>query len=171
MDRWPDVRQGLHWQEPVICDPLSKAWVKMDSSKWESPPKEQHQKGDISTIEDVRLLVDTFYGRARSDELVGPIFNDAIQDRWPAHLAKLYTFWQTILLGQHTYTGSPFMPHSVLPLEKAHFDRWLQLFHATLNELFTGPTAEEAKQRSVMMAQMFQFRMAEHARSGTTPIR
>ncbi|MBZ0206460.1 MAG: group III truncated hemoglobin [Flavobacteriales bacterium] len=143
----------------------------MERSKTEKPAEEQHRKGDIRTIEDVRLLVDTFYGRARLDELVGPIFNATIQDRWPEHLAKLYTFWQTILLGQHTYTGSPFMPHSMLPLGKAHFDRWLQLFHTTLNELFTGPTAEEAKQRSVMMAQMFQFRMAEHARAGTTPIR
>lgn len=133
---------------------------------------EQHrEKGDIRTIEDVRLLVDTFYGRARLDELVGPVFNDTIQDRWPEHLAKLYTFWQTILLGEHTYYGSPFMPHSKLPVDKSHFDRWLQLFHATLNELFTGPKAEEAKQRSVMMAQMFQFKLAEYARTGITPIR
>lgn len=129
------------------------------------------EKGDIRTIEDVRLLVDTFYGRARLDELVGPVFNDTIQDRWPEHLAKLYNFWQTILLGQHTYYGSPFIPHSGLPIDKDHFERWLQLFHATLNELFVGPKAEEAKQRSVMMAQMFQFKMAEHARAGTTPIR
>lgn len=140
-----------------------------------SPPEEPaghiRGKGDIRTIEDVRLLVDTFYGRARLDDLVGPVFNDTIQDRWPEHLAKLYTFWQTILLGQHTYSGSPFLPHSGLPINKEHFDRWLLLFHATLNDLFTGPRAEEAKQRSVMMARMFQFRMAEHRRAGTTPIR
>lgn len=132
------------------------------------PPRE---KGDIRTIEDVRLLVDTFYGRARLDALVGPVFNDTIQDRWPEHLAKLYNFWQTILLGEHTYYGSPFIPHSGLPIDKDHFNRWLELFHATLDELFIGPKADEAKQRSIMMAQMFQFKMAEHARAGTTPIR
>lgn len=132
---------------------------------------ETREAGEILTIEDIRLLVDTFYGRARQDALIGPIFNDTIQDRWPEHLGKLYRFWQTILLGQHTYYGSPFIPHSVLPLEKAHFDRWLQLFHTTLDDLFTGSKALEAKQRSVMMAQMFQFKLAEHARNGTTPIR
>ena len=126
----------------------------MDSSIPVGPDEQQSEKGDIRTIEDVRLLVDTFYGRARLDELVGPIFNDTIQDRWPEHLAKLYSFWQTVLLGEHTYYGSPFMPHSKLPVDKSHFDRWLQLFHATLDELFTGPKADEAKQRSVLMAQM-----------------
>ncbi len=129
------------------------------------------ETGEILTMEDIRLLVDTFYGRARKDELIGPIFNNAIQDRWPEHLEKLYRFWQTILLGQHTYYGAPFMPHAGLPIAKAHFDRWLQLFHATLDDLFTGPKAAEAKQRSGLMAEMFQFRMAEQARNGTTPIR
>ena len=143
----------------------------MDENQQGVPSGPHREKGDIRTIEDVRLLVDTFYGRARLDELVGPIFNDTIQDRWPEHLAKLYNFWQTILLGQHTYYGSPFMPHSELPIDKAHFDRWLQLFHATLNDLFIGPRADEAKQRSVMMAQMFQYKLAEHARAGTIPIR
>lgn len=132
---------------------------------------EDRPKAEILTLEDIRLLVDTFYGRVRQDELIGPIFNNTIQDRWPEHLDKLYNFWQTILLGQHTYHGAPFMPHSVLPLEKVHFDRWLQLFHKTLDDLFTGPKALEAKQRSVMMAQMFQYRLAEQARTGTTPIR
>lgn len=123
---------------------------------------------DILSMDDVRLLVDTFYGRVRTDDLIGPIFNDAIQDRWPEHLEKLHRFWQTVLLGEHTYYGSPFMPHAKLPIDKSHFDRWLQLFHATLNELFTGPKAEEAKQRSVMMAQMFQFKLAQHGKGGSS---
>lgn len=143
----------------------------MDNNTTVGPAGQEQKKGDIRTIEDVRLLVDTFYGRARLDELVGPVFNDTIQDRWPEHLDKLYKFWQTILLGQHTYYGSPFIPHSGLPIQKDHFDRWLALFHTTLDDLFIGPKADEAKQRSVMMAQMFQFKMAEHARAGTTPIR
>ena len=124
----------------------------MDNTPPEKASGQPREKGDIRTIEDVRLLVDTFYGRARLDELVGPIFNDTIQDRWPEHLAKLYNFWQTILLGQHTYNGSPFLPHAKLPIDKRHFDRWLQLFHGTLSDLFEGPTTEEAKQRSVVLS-------------------
>lgn len=143
----------------------------MHTDRSGTPTGQEREKGDIRSVEDIRLLVDTFYGRARLDELVGPVFNDTIEDRWPEHLAKLYNFWQTVLLGEHTYYGNPFMPHSKLPVDKSHFDRWLQLFHATLSDLFVGPKADEARERSIMMAQMFQFKLAEHARAGTMPIR
>lgn len=132
---------------------------------------QRNGKDDIRTLEDVRLLVDTFYGRARLDPLVGPVFNNTIQDRWPEHLAKLYAFWQTVLLGERTYQGAPFIPHFPLPIDESHFHRWLQLFHATLDDLFAGPKADEAKQRAVMMARMFQFKIAEYRNAGVSPLR
>lgn len=125
------------------------------------------EKKDILTIEDVRLLVDTFYDKVREDELIGPIFNDRIQDRWPQHLAKMYTFWQTVLLGEHTYYGSPFPPHAQLPVEKIHFERWLNLFSQTLGELFSGEVAKEAIWRANKMAIMFQYKI-EHYKNNQT---
>src|SRR5690606_33144273 len=110
---------------------------------------------ELETLEDVKVLVDDFYGRVRKDDMLADIFNSVIQDKWPEHLNKMYTFWQTVLLKEHTYYGSPFPPHAELPVEKAHFERWLELFHATLDEHFKGETAEEAKWRSVRMAEMF----------------
>ena len=118
-----------------------------------------HEKKDILSLEDVKLLVDTFYGKVREDKLIGPIFDERIQDRWPQHLAKMYTFWQTVLLGEHTYYGSPFPPHAQLPVEKDHFERWLSLFSETLGELFTGEVAQEAIWRANKMAEMFQFKI------------
>ena len=61
------------------------------------------KNNDILHLDDVKNLVDTFYSKVREDALLGPIFDERIQNRWPAHLAKMYTFWQTILLGEHTY--------------------------------------------------------------------
>ena len=49
-------------------------------------------KKKIATVEDVRLMVDTFYGEVRKDALLGPIFNQVIQDRWPEHLEKMSAF-------------------------------------------------------------------------------
>ena len=69
-------------------------------------------KKDISDIEDIKLMVNAFYDQIRENEVLGPIFNGIIQDRWPQHLEKMYTFWQTILLEEHTYFGSPFPPHA-----------------------------------------------------------
>ncbi len=109
----------------------------------------------ISTLDDIKLLVDTFYAKVQQDELIGPVFNEKIQDRWNEHLAKMYTFWQTVLLGDHTYFGRPFPPHANLPVELEHFDRWLAIFFQTVDELFEGEKAEEAKWRGSQMAKMF----------------
>jgi len=129
----------------------------------------QHKK-DILTLNDIELLVDTFYGKVREDQLIGPIFNDRIEDRWPQHLAKMYTFWQTVLLGEHTYYGSPFPPHAKLPVEKEHFDRWLELFSQTLAELFTGQVASEALWRANKMAEMFQYKIAHYRQNAANSL-
>jgi len=122
------------------------------------------EKKEILTLDDIKLLVNTFYDKVREDTFIGPIFNERIQNRWPEHLAKMYTFWQTVLLGNHTYYGSPFPPHAQLPVEREHFERWLSLFSQTLNELFTGQKAEEAMWRADKMAEMFQYKI-EHYRN------
>ncbi|KXO01174.1 globin [Aequorivita aquimaris] len=114
---------------------------------------------DILKLDDVKHLVDSFYGKIREDKLLKEIFNSNIQDRWPQHLEKMYTFWQTVLLSEHTYYGSPFPPHAKMPIDKEHFDRWLQLWFETIDENFTGEIADEAKWRASKMAEMFQFKI------------
>jgi hemoglobin len=119
---------------------------------------------EILTLEDIKLLVDTFYDRIRTDELLAPIFNERIQDKWPVHLEKMYRFWQTVLLEEHTYFGSPFMPHAQLPVHREHFATWLALFNKTVDELFTGAKADEAKWRAAKMAELFEAKIT-HARN------
>ncbi|MAB57809.1 MAG: globin [Aequorivita sp.] len=114
---------------------------------------------DILKLDDVKHLVDSFYAKIREDKLLKEIFNSNIQDRWPQHLEKMYTFWQTVLLSEHTYYGSPFPPHAKMPIDKEHFDRWLQLWFDTIDENFTGEIADEAKWRASKMAEMFQFKI------------
>ena len=112
-------------------------------------------KADIISIYDIELLVNTFYDKIREDEILKDIFNNKIQDRWPQHLEKMYTFWQTILLEEHTYYGSPFVPHAELPVDVEHFERWLQLFFKTVDDLFEGEKAERAKWQGQRMAEIF----------------
>jgi hemoglobin len=114
---------------------------------------------DITTFDDIKLLVDTFYSKVQKDEFIGPIFNEKIGDRWPEHLEKMYRFWQTILLEVHSYSGSPFPPHKQLPVAKEHFDRWMEIFTKTTDSLFAGPLAEEAKLRAKNMAEMFHYKI------------
>lgn len=114
---------------------------------------------EIMAMEDIELLVDTFYSRVREDELLGPIFGERLEDKWEEHLAKMYRFWQTLLLWEHTYHGSPLMPHLDMPVEKKHFERWVEIFHQTVDDLFAGEVAEEAKWRGNRMAEMFNYKI------------
>ncbi len=114
---------------------------------------------DIENIEDVQHMVNTFYAKIREDDMLGIIFNQNIQDRWPQHLDKMYRFWQTILLEEYTYDGRPFPPHAHLPIGKVHFDQWLSLFEETVHALFEGPKADEAIWRARKMATLFESKL------------
>jgi len=127
-------------------------------------------ENEILNLDDIKTLVDSFYGKVREDNLLAPIFNIVIQDRWPEHMEKMYTFWQTVLLGEHTYYGSPFPPHAKLPVTKEHFDRWLELFFKTIDENFNGEKAEEAKWRASKMAEMFQLKIDAYQKTGARPL-
>ncbi len=125
---------------------------------------------DIETLSDIRLLVDTFYARVREDSLIGPIFGHVIQDRWPEHLDKMYRFWQTVLLDEHTYFGGPFPPHAELPIDERHFQAWLRLWQHTVDDLFAGKRADEAKWRADKMATMFQSKIAYYRNVRSKPL-
>ena len=127
-------------------------------------------KKDITTLEDIQLLVDTFYGKVRKDPLIGPIFNGVIADRWPQHLAKMYRFWQTVLFDEYTYSGSPFPPHAQLPVSQQHFDTWLGLWHGTIDQFFTGEKASEAKWRGDKMAKMFLAKIEYFRNNQSSPL-
>ncbi len=124
----------------------------------------------IENIEDIKILVNSFYERVREDDLLRGIFNNIIQDNWTKHLEKMYRFWQTILLEDHTYFGSPFAPHAQMPVNKGHFDRWMLLFCQTVDALFTGEKAEEAKWRAGKMAEMFHYKIEYYKNHSTKPI-
>jgi Truncated hemoglobins len=68
-----------------------------------------------------------FYGNARQDELLGPIFDEAIDD-WKHHLPTMYQFWERLLFGVEEYTGNPFEKHLNLPIQAIHLlDGWKSL--------------------------------------------
>lgn len=117
-------------------------------------------KEDIQTLDDIKLLVDQFYGKVRENELIGPIFDGVIKDKWPEHLDKMYRFWESILLGNNTYNGRPFPPHAHLPVQLEHFDQWKALWFETLDELFEGDVAEMAKWRATKIAEVFHAKIS-----------
>ena len=127
-------------------------------------------KKDIQDLNDIKLLVDTFYGKVRENPMLRDIFNTIIQDRWSEHLAKMYNFWQTVLLEEHTYYGSPFVPHAKLPVDLEHFEKWLLLFNSTVDNLFEGEKAEKAKWQGQRMAEMFHSKIEYYKNNSSVKI-
>jgi len=127
-------------------------------------------KTEITSFKHIQFLVDQFYGKIKTDDLLGDIFNGIIQDEWPSHLDKMYRFWETVLLDKHTYKGSPFLPHAQLPVDKKHFERWLSLFTETVDDHFFGEKAEQAKRQAKQMAGMFQYKIEHYKKSKNKPL-
>ncbi|WP_055443489.1 group III truncated hemoglobin [Lacinutrix himadriensis] len=117
-------------------------------------------KSDINTREDIFLLVSNFYEKVRAEETLGPFFNETIKD-WEAHLNHLTTFWETSLFMtrklEEKYRGNPLEAHVKVDkqfnhtIDNLHFGIWLNLWYQTLDELFEGEIADNAKRRARKM--------------------
>lgn len=109
---------------------------------------------DIANQEDIKNLVHTFYAKVKEDETLFKIFDPIIKNNWAAHLEKMVKFWSTLLLYTREYKDDPLPKHLPLAIDKVHFDIWLSLFNQTLDELFEGEIAENAKKRAFSIARI-----------------
>ena len=118
---------------------------------------------DIGSRADIERLVNTFYVRVRADERLGAIFDRIARVGWDTHLPKMYDFWESVLFGTGIYQGNPLAVHQMLaqrtPMTDLEFNRWVELFHQTVDDLFTGPLALETKLRASRIAALMQERL------------
>lgn len=116
---------------------------------------------DIANLADIQTFVDGFYGKVRNNALLAPVFASRIADEaWPAHLQRMYAFWNAILFAERGFNGNPMQKHLQLPIGAPHFSQWLSLFGQTIDEHFSGPKAEEAKERAASIAQIMQSKIS-----------
>lgn len=130
-------------------------------------------RGELSTRDDVELLVRSFYRYAAMDETLGPVFS-AARVNWAVHIDTLTDFWSWQLLGERGYTGNPLRAHEPVhartPFTDAHYERWLDLFVSTVDENFVGSTAEMAKGRARKMARAMRRLLSGEYGSARTPV-
>jgi hemoglobin len=101
---------------------------------------------------EIEQLVRRFYGRARRDAVIGPVFEAAVDD-WEEHMARLTDFWASVMLGAGSYKGNPFGAHRPLALEPAMFEIWLGLWRETTAEVFAPEVAAQFDDRAERIAQ------------------
>ncbi|OYR21677.1 group III truncated hemoglobin [Brucella thiophenivorans] len=109
----------------------------------------------------INKLVVTFYGRAREDAVIGPIFTQAVHN-WDHHLEQISQFWSSVILKTGGYEGRPMPPHLRLGLKNEHFDRWLELFEQTAREIFPSEAAIIFIDRARRIADSFEMAIATH---------
>lgn len=114
---------------------------------------------DTLTHEALAAQVRRFYGRARLDPDLGPIFEAAVED-WEAHFAKLTDFWTSVLLTSGRYHGNPLAVHiAQRAIRPEMFERWLAMWGETADELFTPPLAAILRDRASRIGQSLQYGM------------
>ena len=127
----------------------------------------------VETREDCERLVRTFYSKALVDPIIGWIFVDVAKLDVEAHVPQIASFWETILLGAHSYAGGAFAPHAALHMQTrlraGHFERWLWLWTGTVDELFAGERAELAKSHAQRVARAFHSRLDDMTAAMSAP--
>ncbi len=120
---------------------------------------------DITTREDIELLMKTFYKKLLDDESISYIFTEVAKIDIETHIPVITDFWESILLNKNVYHNNTLKIHMDLnlksPLSKQHFDTWLKHFNNTLDELFRGSVADLAVQRALSIATVMQIKFAK----------
>ena len=108
--------------------------------------------------EGLARLVARFYATVRTDPLIGPLFNDAIDD-WPEHLEKLTAFWSSLMLTSGRYKGAPMAAHLKhrSRITPEMFDRWLALWRTAIEAEMPPGIAAAMQAKAERIAQNFKF--------------
>jgi hemoglobin len=108
----------------------------------------------FSTIDEAAIaaLVRRFYGKVRQDDLIGPLFEAAVDD-WEEHFVTLAAFWSNVMLGTGRYQGNPMAAHMKHPIRPEFFDRWLGLWRETAAELFEPDAAAAFRDKAGRIAE------------------
>lgn len=121
-------------------------------------------KPDISSREDLRLIVKTFYEDLLDHEELSPFFEE-FKDahKLEAHLKILVDFWDNTLFYSGTYTSNAIRPHIEVHEKKSitamNFEVWLNLFNKSVDQHFKGLHATTIKNRALSIATVMRIKL------------
>ncbi|MCT2400309.1 group III truncated hemoglobin [Novosphingobium mangrovi (ex Huang et al. 2023)] len=105
----------------------------------------------------IMAMVRRFYTLSLDDDLLGPMFRAEIDD-FDEHYGIVADFWSHALLGTDRYKrGTPYVHHTGLKVEEAHFDRWMVAFAQAVDEELPDELAGPAMQRALHMTESFKM--------------
>ncbi|HLF50807.1 group III truncated hemoglobin [Flavobacterium sp.] len=120
---------------------------------------------DLSTRNDLEVLMNSFYQKLLQDASINYIFTEIAQINLEKHLPILVDFWQQTLFNIGGYKNNVLQIHldlnAKISFSEEHFETWLNHFNQTVNELFIGENAEKIKTRALSIATVMKIKMAK----------
>ena len=123
-------------------------------------------KKDIEGREDIYILVQLFYTKLMSDDLMIHFFEDFKDPiHLEEHLQVLVNFWDNIIFYSGGYRRNAMQPHLEMqqkkPFTPEHFDRWLSGFNESVDELYEGENSHAIKSRALSIATVMKIKIFE----------
>jgi hemoglobin len=132
----------------------------MRVTETKSPYARRPLPAPVTDEAEIEKVVRAFYARVRADASLGPIFERVIGDDWEPHLQKMFAFWSSVMLMSGRYKGQPMVAHMRLKaVRPPHFERWLELFRHTVDEICAPETADAFMDRAARIAESLQMGM------------
>ena len=104
------------------------------------------------------------------DPIVGHFFNEVIELDLSSHLPVICDFWESVLFDLAIYRGNPMTKHIALndksPMQKQHFERWLQLWRETVRSEYKGTLAEKAITKAEQIGSLMEYKIEESQKRG-----
>jgi len=122
-------------------------------------------KKDIENRKDIRKLVSVFHKALLEDPEFEYIFTEVAQIDVLQHLDIMVDFWESVLFQAGKYKRDLLESHIELNqkfdygLHKEHFNKWLEIFNATVDRLFAGEIAKGAKERALSIASIIKMKI------------
>ncbi len=119
--------------------------------------------GDLTDRADVEALLRRFYGQVLVDDVLADAFEEILAKGLESHLPVMCDFWETVLFRAGLYRGSALQVHRMVhdrhSLAGEHFLRWLGVWTATVDQMYRGPRAHQAKVQATRIARAMHRRL------------
>ncbi|OBI46538.1 cyanoglobin [Mycobacterium kyorinense] len=116
----------------------------------------EQECADLTDRADVEALLRRFYGRVLDDDVLAEPFSEVRARGLDTHIPRMCDFWETVLFRAGLYKGSALHAHRHVhdrtALSGGHFVRWLSTWQNTVDEMYSGPVADQAKVQATRIA-------------------
>lgn len=120
---------------------------------------------DLETRNDIKQLMMDFYSRLLEEPSFKVIFFDIAQVEILDHLELMIDFWEFTLFNKGSYQKNIITKHLEIHMEhslsKDLFEKWLIIFNNTIDNLYKGSNATEAKNRAFSIATVIKLKIDE----------